>query len=870
MLVSGSLQHVTHPFIKSVIETFRLIILYNPQRYPEQESVFQVYSTAVDTINELKDRIEYAVFFLATDEDKRLLEKLLPKLERDKPRTLIVLPLENVNQFSDVLLALKHIHSVSFAIVGEIFGKDIPASLSRTSHIVHTAITQKKAEFTGNDLISIFPISDEDLLKGMQHILFSNTLRTRVFFLFYEHPQTIISTIHLLKRVEPDLQILYDQQMPDFSQFVTRKELEQQILSKSHLAPSYMDEVFDGFEKSVKNTSYSSERKEAHTTRRRLFAGKLAGKNPLTKSFATILTISFLLFLIINVFLTLGGVLLAKQSMQSLQRGEFSKAHTQLTYANRCFQIAQPIISLGFNIVRHLPIPAIESSYATFTSGIQLSRLATSELAKFDKIQTGLSEEELLETLATASYLYFAIQSSPSFERISHIGLLTNQVTSNILATSAVLPEVLGYTREKRYLLLFQNTGEIRPTGGFIGSVGELTIKNGKTTSFAIQDVYDIDGQLKNHVEPPFVVRRYLQPHLYLRDSNFALDFQEAATTAASLYQQAGNNAVDGVIAVDYEVLRQIIAAVGPIYLPSFDKTIDEKDSFSFIHSTIEDAFFPGSSQKRSILQEVFGQITVKLQDPKKSFAVAKLFPAILREKHVLFAFKDPLVQEIFSAQNFAGSIEKKPEKSDDTVLEYFAINEANIGVNKANMQVSRSVSLTQKMSPQKIDSTAHIDLNNTGGQAYKVYLRIMAPQTSAFGKLEIDGRQTDTVPAITNSRMYESKTFKAPTDVELIEQEYQDKKTFGFVTTVPANTNKSLTISYSRAQKIPTNPFTYTLSYQTQPGTMGYPFTATLQYPKDVVAQKVTMGSVTNGQLVVQIPSIKNDHHITAEFRNR
>ncbi len=870
MLVSGSLPYITDPFIESVLNTFKLIILHNPHHYPKNETIFQVYNTAVDTINDLKDPIEYSVFFLSGHEDKQLLEKLIPKLERDKPQTVVIIPVTKVNQFSDVLLALKHISSVSFAIVGEIFGKNIPSESSRSSHIIHTALTQKRAEFTGNDLVSIYPISEDDVLKGVQHILFSNIVRKRVFFLFYEHPQTIISTIHLLKKAEPDLQILYDQQAPYFPELPKHTELEKQILSKFHLSVSYIDEILDGFEKSVKQTIYSSVRKELKRKRKPSLTKKLVHKKPLTKSLFTIMTISLLLFIIINVLLTLSGVLLAKQSLQSLQNGNFSKAHTQLSYANKCFTISQPVISLGFTIARQFHLPAIESSYATFTSGMQLSRLASSELAKINKIQSGLKEEELLETLATASYLYFAAQSSPTFARIPYVNELANNASGNILATSSVLPEILGYTKEKRYLLLFQNSGEIRPTGGFIGSVGELTIEKGKTTSFTIQDVYDIDGQLQNHVEPPFIVRRYLQPHLYLRDSNFALDFQEAATTAASLYQQAGNKTVDGVIGIDYEVLRQIITEVGPLYLPSYDKTIDAENSFSFIHSTIEDTFFPGSSQKRSILQEVFGQITIKLQDPKNALAVSKLFPTLVEEKHILFAFKDPFIQEIFTMQRFAGSTEKLPSNSSNKVSEYFAVNEANIGVNKANTHISRSVSLTQKISQQKIASEAHITFKNTGREEYKVFLRVVVPQGSTFEKLEINGKEEETIPAITNPRIYESSTFKLPAETEIIEENYHDKKTFGFVTTVSGNTNKSVTLFYSHAQKIPLNPFTYNLFYQTQPGTTGYPFTATVQYPTTLIPQEVNMGSATNRQIVVQIPSIKKDHKITAEFLYR
>ena len=43
---------------------------------------------------------------------------------------------------------------------------------------------------------------------------------------------------------------------------------------------------------------------------------------------------------------------------------------------------------------------------------------------------------------------------------------------------SRLLPNLLGYPQQKTYLFLLQNNNELRPTGGFIGTVGVLKINN--------------------------------------------------------------------------------------------------------------------------------------------------------------------------------------------------------------------------------------------------------------------------------------------------------------------------------------------------------------------------------------------------------
>src|SRR3990167_2255678 len=51
-----------------------------------------------------------------------------------------------------------------------------------------------------------------------------------------------------------------------------------------------------------------------------------------------------------------------------------------------------------------------------------------------------------------------------------------------------VLPSVLGYKKEKIYLLWFQNDKELRPTGGFITAYGVAKVKDGKLIDMESDD----------------------------------------------------------------------------------------------------------------------------------------------------------------------------------------------------------------------------------------------------------------------------------------------------------------------------------------------------------------------------------------------
>src|SRR5690606_27149220 len=104
--------------------------------------------------------------------------------------------------------------------------------------------------------------------------------------------------------------------------------------------------------------------------------------------------------------------------------------------------------------------------------------------------------------------------------------------------SSEVAPGILGFDREKTYLVLFQDNLELRPGGGAIEGAAELGIKNGKITRFEEVDVASLDSVLKIHVEPSYALRRFVPvEHLYLRDSNFDPDFVSSAISSAAIYK---------------------------------------------------------------------------------------------------------------------------------------------------------------------------------------------------------------------------------------------------------------------------------------------------------------------------------------------
>src|SRR3989338_6502995 len=59
--------------------------------------------------------------------------------------------------------------------------------------------------------------------------------------------------------------------------------------------------------------------------------------------------------------------------------------------------------------------------------------------------------------------------------------LIEIETTLNVaIPLMRILPVMGGFNEPQQYLLLLQNTGELRPTGGFWGTYGAMTVQNGE------------------------------------------------------------------------------------------------------------------------------------------------------------------------------------------------------------------------------------------------------------------------------------------------------------------------------------------------------------------------------------------------------
>lgn len=387
--------------------------------------------------------------------------------------------------------------------------------------------------------------------------------------------------------------------------------------------------------------------------------------------------------------------------------------------------------------------------------------------------------------------------------------------------------------------MLFQNNMELRPGGGFIGSYGILKINLGKITEFTIHDVYDADGQLKGHLEPPFAIRRYLpSAHWYMRDGNFDIDFVKAASASSNfLYVETGVKS-DGVIGVDVSFVKNILHAIGPVYVPDYKENVDENNLYIITQSHAEKNFFPGSTQKKDFLRSLYRAIMDKISQHNVPYlSVAQAISDSLVQKHLLFAFNDN-TQNIFTVNGWSSSLWDERIDDEKSVNDFLGIIEANLGVNKVNYFISRKIDHKVAIEDNgSISEELNISYKNAStswpGGGYKNYLRIILPEDANISEISIQNVSQVLIDAITDPLIYEAKDFKPPPGLEVEKVNDGNKTIYGFIVNIPVGEIIKIKIKYALKNNVSNlNNFSYNLKLFKQPGIDNLPYSFSLEFP--------------------------------------
>lgn len=393
----------------------------------------------------------------------------------------------------------------------------------------------------------------------------------------------------------------------------------------------------------------------------------------------------------------------------------------------------------------------------TFLSLSGLSNpLLKKDFSFIDLLETGgqpiaqaLPELEAAENaLGKVSLDDIPAEKRETFDRARKALPVVIGAAKSFLAKQVLLEEMLGGNGPRKYLFLFQNNHEMRPTGGFIGSYGILEMKDGKIRKFFVDGIFNPDGQLKEKIVPPVPLQK-VSAAWSLHDSNWSPDFPSAAEKAIYFYEKTGGATVDGVIALTPDIIRDLVGIFGPIEMKEYGVTLDRDNFIEAVQEEVEAKYDRELNQPKKILSDlapILMERVFSTRDPKKLFMILEVLTDHLNQRNILLYSREKDAEESIESLGWSGRVEEAP-------LDYLSVINANINGYKTDAVVKESISHVADIHDDgSVTDTVRITRRHLGGEsAYdwwnKVnadYMRVYVPEGSEL--LSVRGQTREVV----------------------------------------------------------------------------------------------------------------------------
>lgn len=455
------------------------------------------------------------------------------------------------------------------------------------------------------------------------------------------------------------------------------------------------------------------------------------------------------------------------------------------------------------------------------------------------------------------------------------------------LSLSTALPVVLGADGNgpKTYLLLVQNEDELRPTGGFITTVGRLVVQNGKIVSL---DFEGVDNEQEDWTRPypaaPWQLQEYMNADvLILRDSNWFADFPTNALWAEYLYTYNHSHAVDGVIAFDQQFLVMLLRVLGPLEVEGAPYPLVSDNVIGYMRSAKEpprDEPVPSGWYRKEFVGDIADAVLRELVGGKDNDwrGLAVTLAQALDQRHLLVQFDDPMVASLLAGHDWDGAV--RPFDGD-----FLMTTDTNIGFNKTNalldVSLSYDVDLTDPSAPTAALVVTHAN-NSSGdvqcihfdsGQApadymypmnrcYWAYLRVYKQS----GVELLDASPHD----IPGEWMLLGRN--VPARVDMLDEEIDNVQGFGVLIVVPGGQSLNTGFEFALPASVILNEadsdrLTYRLKVQKQPGRLADPLVIRIHLPNRSQVEKVNLEALIQGSDLLIETNLQTDVYLEVVF---
>lgn len=336
-----------------------------------------------------------------------------------------------------------------------------------------------------------------------------------------------------------------------------------------------------------------------------------------------------------------------------------------------------------------------------------------------DQLATAISDIQMIHAIRgsiDASVLPERVRA-----RLDQLDRMLDRPELNALASVDLSAGMaaLGESAPATYLVVFQNPAELRPTGGFPGTMALVTFDRGQLAQYQFFDSHELTDAYLQHrqtvVPQPWPIQRFFpQNGFLLHDALWWPDFPRSAQQFMSMYAETGWPPIDGVIAVQPEVASLLVGVTGPFGVDfegqPFQITADNMYT-QINQARVQDVQTADDLQRHKLFLGLIGKNLIdRLKGAnKKSLAeaVPQLEAACARRDIQVYA-ANPAVEAELDRQHCTGRllpVDGQP---------MLAVTYANLALSKTSLDMRPRLSLvTESASEGERQVLLDIDLRN-------------------------------------------------------------------------------------------------------------------------------------------------------------
>ena len=527
---------------------------------------------------------------------------------------------------------------------------------------------------------------------------------------------------------------------------------------------------------------------------------------------------------------------------------------------------APPVLRLGLDVVRagHYTLAGLNPLAQALTRR-QLSRIS---LSTFDSDmasaleagapQFALAQEAMRQARAARRSIDTGGLPPGLAEGVNALDAASPRLDASLkLATAgpALSRTLLGLDRPHSFLILAQNTQELRPTGGFLSGVWLVTVDKAKVTRLDFFNSSDVDDRLVQAPVPPRSLVITLWGGIWtFRDSNWSADFPTAASQAREFYRRGQGETVDGVIAVDEVAVRNLVEALGSVTLQYTGERVDPSNIQQKLEYGMSSRFWsppesPTLPAKKVLMKGLFESILLRMNQGLSFTEGGKVVRSVLQnleEKHLLMDIDDQPLKALLHEYQWDGAVVKNDG-------DYLMVTDTNVGFNKVNGAITEGLDYQVRIDDDgKATARLTVTYTNTSRKTlttcqqqatfvsdykewqegcYWDFLRTYVPEGSRL-------LGTSFVPLPEGSMVARFGPEMAST-WNVVGAVLWGKQEFSHFFTIPPGQTRQIRFEYALPATVVRregDQWTYTLFVEKQPGTKAIPLTLTIVAPSTML----------------------------------